>query len=100
VKNAITVGTETGYLFEGKQPGSFAFVPATCLVYGPDGKYEVDELKYAQSAWDVKNMRFNTGATCGNRLYPDPKGLVIDLNAHAAAVFIERLQVSHLTVSQ
>ena len=95
MKTKIKVGTETGYLFEGKQPGSYAFVPEACVTFAADGKPAVDELKYAQSRWDVKNQRFNAGETSGSRLYPNPRGLLTGRMPPAAANFVERLQLSH-----
>lgn len=90
----LTIGTETGRLFEGTQPGSLVFVPDTCVTYTSNGKPHVDELKYIQSGWDVKNMRFNTGETSGNRLFPDTEQLVTHLSEAAPTRFIERLQRS------
>lgn len=95
VKTIITVGPEMGYLFEGKPPGSFAYVPEACVTFTPDGKPAVDELKHTQSAWDVKNIRFNAGETSGNRLYLDPRGLETGRMAPAAVRFIERRQRAH-----
>jgi hypothetical protein len=94
VKTILTIGTETGYLFEGTQPGSLVFVPATCIASASDGKFHVDKLQYVQSGWDVKNMRFNTGETSGNRLFPNLNRLVTTFDETEPACFIERLQRS------
>jgi hypothetical protein len=94
VNTILTIGTETGLLFEGTQPGSLVFVPETCVTYAPNGKPQLDELKYIQSGWDIKNMRFNTGETSGNRLFPDTNQLVKDLSGAAPTRFIKRLQRS------
>jgi len=94
VKTILTIGTETGYLFEGTQPDCFAFVPVTCVSSTSDGTLKIDKLKYVQSGWDVKNMRFSTGETSGNRLFPNPKRQVTDLDQAEPVCFIERLQRS------
>jgi hypothetical protein len=95
VKTILTIGTETGYLFEGTQSGSLVFVPATCVSSTSNGKLQIDKLKYVESGWDVKNLRFNNGETSGNRLFPNPNRLITSLNETAPACFIERLQRSH-----
>jgi len=94
VKTILTIGSEAGYLFEGTQPGSLAFVPEACIVYVSKGGLHVDELKYVQSGWDIKNMRFNTVEISGNRLFPDTNRLVTNLREAAPKHFIERLQRS------
>ena len=95
----LTIGEEKGILFEGTQPGSLVFVPVACITYSSSGKPRVDALAYIQSGWDVKNMRFNTGETSGNRLFPNTNKLVNNIRETAPIRFIERLQRSHAGVS-
>jgi hypothetical protein len=91
----VEVGSDTGYLFEGLVPGSYAFVPEGCVVFAADGSATIDELAYVQSGWDVRNMRFNNLDTGGSRLFPVFKGVVKDLGATTGISFLDRLQAAY-----
>lgn len=92
----VTIGEESGYVFEGLIRGSYAFVPEGCVEFDDNGAATVDEIAYVQSGWDVRNMRFNNQDAAGSRLFPSLRGVIADLGGRPVASFVERIQAAYL----
>lgn len=88
----IAIKGERGYLFEGEDPGSFAFVPAECVEVKNDETFSIDEIGYMQRRWGAKNMRFNTVDTNGDRLFPDERKPVYASDKPGLEQFLARLR--------
>jgi hypothetical protein len=75
--HTLTVCGEKGVFFHGQLPGSVYFVPLFCIMW--IGQHRLDEKKYSDSAWDIRNNKAQIGELEGAHCRPDLDRFCTDL---------------------
>jgi hypothetical protein len=88
----VSIGQDTGYVFKGLVPGTFAFVPEECVSFDARHQPVVNNVAYVQSGWDIRNMRFNEAEDVGSRLFPEVRDDFADLGDERVNHFVTRMQ--------
>jgi len=88
----LTIRGERGYVFEGEYPRTYVFVPQACVTVDEEGIFSVDKIVYFQRRWAARNMRFNSTAINGSRLFPNPRQPVLDFEAPGLEAFMGHLR--------
>ena len=91
VNPTIIVDGQVGYLFEAEKFGSICFVPKDQVLFSADGIAVIDEVRYFQSGWALRNMRSTSIDSAGTYLFPNPGRLISDFSSARTKSFLSAL---------
>lgn len=87
---SVDLGYVSGYLFTGPAPGSFAFVPESCIERTVTGELRINSEAYFISGWSRKNYLLNRVDTSGSTLFGEVP--IYDKATPGLAEYVQRLR--------